>query len=143
MPNARVHRIEYVFAHFKFGASPQSRSVMLGELGEFNLQQKPSYPRRFYSRVETRVDVWVYWGLKGREETSRVRDLSMGGLCVETTKSTAVGASVKLDFLVQEGRIGAEAVVRQVKSGGLGLKLSAMGNEDQKRLRALIARLRK
>jgi hypothetical protein len=67
----------------------------------------------------------------------------MGGLFVETTKSTAVGASVKLDFLVQEGRIGAEAVVRHVKSGGLGLKLSAMGNGDQKRLKALIARLRK
>src|SRR6266404_7755222 len=97
MPNARVHRIEYVFAHFKFGASPQSRSVMLGE---FNLQQKPSYPRRFYSRVETRVDVWVYWSFKGREETSRVRDLSLGGLFVETAKSTTVGASVKLDFLV-------------------------------------------
>jgi len=67
----------------------------------------------------------------------------MGGLFVETTKSTAVGASVKLDFLVQEGRIGAEAVVRHVNSGGLGLKLSAMGNEDQKSLKALIARLRK
>jgi len=57
-------------------------------------------------------------------------------------RSTTVGASVKLDFLVQEGRIGVEAVVRQVKSGGLGLKLLAMNNEDQKRLRALITRLR-
>jgi hypothetical protein len=109
----------------------------------FNLQQKPSYPRRFYSRVETRVDVWVNWRFNGREEKSRVRDLSLGGLFVETAKSTTVGASVKLYFLVQEGRIGAEAVVRHVKSGGLGLKLSAMGNEDQKRLKALMARLRK
>jgi hypothetical protein len=33
--------------------------------------------------------------------------------------------------------------VRQVKSGGLGLKFFAMRNEDQKRLKALIARLRK
>ena len=65
------------------------------------------------------------------------------GLFVETTKSTTVGASVKVDFLVQEGRIGAEAVVRHVKSGGLGLKFAAMGNEDQKRLKALIATLRK
>ena len=89
------------------------------------------------------MDVWVYWGLKGREETSRVRDLSLGGLFVETAKSTAVGAWVKLHFLVQEGPIGAEAVVRHVKSGGLGLKLSAMGDEDQKRLKALITRLRK
>jgi hypothetical protein len=67
----------------------------------------------------------------------------LGGLFVETRKSTAVGEPIKIDFLVQEGRIGAEAVVRHVKSGGLGLKLSAMGNEDQKRLKALIARLRK
>jgi PilZ domain len=137
--NARVHRIEHIFVPFNFGADPQD-AVMPGE---FNLQQKPSYPRRFFSRVETRVDVWVSWNFKGLDETSRVRDLSLGGLFVETTKSTTVGASVKVDFLVQEGRIGAEAVVRHVKSGGLGLKLSTMGNEDQKRLRALIARLRK
>jgi hypothetical protein len=112
-------------------------------LGDFNLQRKPSYPRRFFSRVETRVDVWVHWRFNGREETSRVRDLSLGGLFVETANSRAVGASVKLYFLVQEGQIGAEAVVRHVKSGGLGLKFSAMGNEDQKRLKALMARLRK
>lgn len=89
------------------------------------------------------MDVWVYWGFNGREETSRVRDLSMGGLFVETAKSTAVGASVKLYFLVQEGQIKAEAVVRHVKSDGLGLKFLAMGSEAQKRLKALIARLRK
>jgi hypothetical protein len=89
------------------------------------------------------VDVWVNWRFNGREETSRVRDLSPGGLFVETAKSTAVGASVKLYFLVQEGQIGADAVVRHVKSGGIGLKFSAMRNEDQKRLKALIARLRK
>ena len=133
MQNARVHRIEYIFVPTSFGASPQGAVRM----------QKPSYPRRFFSRVETRVDVWVYWCLKGREETSRVRDLSLGGLFVETAKPTAVGASVKLYFLVQEDQIGAEAVVRHVKSRGLGLKFSAMGNADQKRLKALMARLRK
>jgi len=89
------------------------------------------------------VDVWVSWRSNGRKETSRVRDLSLGGLFVETAKTTGVGASVKLYFLVQEGQIGAEAVVRHVKSGGLGLKLSPMGDEDQKRLKALITRLRK
>ncbi len=133
MQNARVHRIEYIFVPTSFGASPQGAVRM----------QKPSYPRRFFSRVQTQVDVWVYWRSNGREDTSRVRDLSLGGLFVETAKSKAVGASVKLNFLVQEGPIGAEAVVRHVKSDGLGLKVSAMRNEDQKRLKALIARLRK
>ena len=134
MQNARVHRIECIFAPFSFGANPQD--------AEFNLQQKPPYPRRFFSRVQARVDVWVNWRFKGREERSRVRDLSPGGLFVETPNPTAVGASVKLYFLVLEGPIGAEAVVRHVKSGGLGLKFSAMGNDDQKRLKALITRLR-
>jgi hypothetical protein len=69
--------------------------------------------------------------------------LSLGGLFVETAKPTAPSASLKLYFLVQEGQIKAEAVVRHVKSGGVGLKFSAMGNEDQKRLKTLIARLRK
>ena len=134
MQNARVHRIECIFVPLNFGANPQG--------AEFNLQQKPSYPRRFFSRVETRVDVWVNWRFKGPEERSRVRDLSPGGLFVETATPTAVGASVKLYFLVLEGPIGAEAVVRHVQSGGLGLKFSAMGNEDLKRLKALITRLR-
>jgi len=31
---------------------------------EFILQQKPSYSRRFFSRVETREGVWVYWVVK-------------------------------------------------------------------------------
>jgi hypothetical protein len=112
-------------------------------LGGTILQQKPSHSRRFFSRVETREGVWVYWRCKGHEETSRVRDLSLGGLFVETGKPTTVGASVKLYFLVQEGQIRAEAVVQHVKPGGLGLKFSAMGDEDRKRLKALMARLRK
>ena len=81
------------------------------------------------------MDVWVSWRSNGRKETSRVRDLSLGGLFVETAKSSWVGTSVRLNFLVQEGRIGAEAVVRHVKSAGIG--------EDQKHLKALITRLRK
>jgi PilZ domain len=111
--------------------------------GEFNLQPKPPYPRRFFSRVETRVDVWVSCRFNGGEERSRVRNLSLGGLFVETAKSTAVGEPVKLYFLVQEGQIMAQALVRHVKSDGVGLKFATMGNEAQKRLRALITRLRK
>jgi c-di-GMP-binding flagellar brake protein YcgR len=111
--------------------------------GEFNLPPKPSYPRRFFSRVETRVDVWVSWRFNGREERSRVRNLSLGGLFVEAAKSTAVGSAVKLYFLVQEGQIMAQAIVRHVKSDGVGLKFSEISNEDQKHLKTLITRLRK
>ena len=99
--------------------------------------------RRHYPRVETPDGVWVYWNCKGREDTSQVRDLSMGGLFVETEEVRDVDATSRLDFLVQEGQIRAEAVVRHLKPGrGLGLKFIALTEEDGPRLTALMTRLR-
>jgi hypothetical protein len=67
----------------------------------------------------------------------------MGGLFVETEKAREVDATIRLDFLVQEGQIRAEAVVRHVKPGrGLGLKFTALTEEDGPRLTALMTRLR-
>jgi hypothetical protein len=99
--------------------------------------------RRHYSRVETPHEVWVYRNCKGREDTSQVRDLSTGGLFVETEKAREVDATIRLDFLVQAGQIRAEAVVRHAKPGsGLGLKFTALTEEDGPRLIALVTRLR-
>ena len=99
--------------------------------------------RRHHPRVETPDKVWVYWKSKGLEDISRVRDLSMGGLFVETEKASDVDATIRLDFLVQEGQIRAEAVVRHAKPGsGLGLKFTALTEEDGPRLTALMTRLR-
>jgi hypothetical protein len=54
-----------------------------------------------------------------------------------------VDATIRLDFLVQEGQIRAKAVVRHVKPGsGLGLKFTALTEEGGPRLTALMTRLR-
>jgi hypothetical protein len=99
--------------------------------------------RRRYPRVENPHGVWVYWNCKGREDTSPVRDLSTGGLFIETEEVRDLDATIRLDFLVQEGQIRAKAVVRHVKPGnGLGLKFTAMTEEDGPRLTALMTRLR-
>ena len=67
----------------------------------------------------------------------------MGGLFVETEEVRDVDATIRLDFLVQEGQIRANAVVRHVKPGsGLGLKFTALIEEDGPRLTALMTRLR-
>jgi hypothetical protein len=48
-----------------------------------------------------------------------------------------------LDFLVQEGQIRADAVVRHGQSGvGLGLKFTALSEQDRPKLAALLTRLR-
>ena len=106
------------------------------------LRQTTSFSRRFKSRIETFGGVWVYWRCGGGDDTSRVRNLSVGGLFIETRKPAAVGAKARLEFLVQEGQIKADAVVRHVQAGrGLGLKFTALSNGDRPHLAALMNRL--
>jgi hypothetical protein len=106
--------------------------------------QKPSYSRRALTRLPASEDVWVCWRCNGRDDVSRVLDISIDGVFIETPHlSVKEGTPAKLDFLVQEGRIKADAVVRHVKRGdGLGLRFMATVEEDRKRLKALLTRLR-
>jgi hypothetical protein len=67
----------------------------------------------------------------------------MGGLFIETDTPPVAGMSAELDFLVQEGQIRAEAVVRHAEPGrGLGLRFTAVRNEDRLRLEELVKRPR-
>jgi hypothetical protein len=69
--------------------------------------------------------------------------MSMGGLFIETREARAEGVQARLHFLVQEGQIRAEAVVRHIQSGkGLGLKFTALSEQDRPKLAALLTRLR-
>jgi len=104
--------------------------------------QSHSFSRRLSSRAGTPQGVWVYWRCNGRDNLSSVSDLSPRGLFIETSDTRPLGATVKIDFLVQEGQIRAEAIVRHVKPGtGLGLKLTALAEPDRPRLAALMTRL--
>lgn len=77
------------------------------------------------------------------DDVSRVRDLSAGGLLLATDKPRQEGATVRIEFLVQEGQIRAEAVVRRwERVGGLGLKFTAISSQDGHRLAALLGRVR-
>jgi hypothetical protein len=79
-------------------------------------------------------DVWICWQCDGREDVSRVCDLSLGGLFLETSSSRAIGTPTKVDFLVGEGQIRADAVVRHVVPGrGLGLKFTAVVEQDRRK----------
>jgi hypothetical protein len=69
--------------------------------------------------------------------------MSMGGLFLETPEPKAPGVLTRLHFLVQEGQIRADAVVRHSESGvGLGLKFTALSEQDGPKLAALLTRLR-
>ena len=108
------------------------------------MQLKPSYSRRALTRFRASEDIWVCWRCNDREDVSRVLDISIDGLFIETLRlKLKEGMPAKLDFLVQEGSIKADAVVRHVKDGsGLGLRFLAVPDEDRQRLKALLRRLR-
>lgn len=70
--------------------------------------------------------------------------MSMGGLFIETQETKPAGMLTRLDFLVEEGQIRADAVVRHAAAGaGLGLKFTALTEQDRPKLAALITRLRR
>jgi len=108
------------------------------------LIQKPSFSRRALTRLSASDDIWVCWRCNGHDDISRVQDISIDGMFIQTRHpEIKTGMPAKLDFLVQEGRIKAEAVVRHVKGGsGLGLRFLVVADEDRQRLKALLSRLR-
>jgi hypothetical protein len=111
--------------------------------GGRTLPQVACPSRRLTSRSAVSGEVWIYWRCNGREDVSRVRNIGLGGLFIETQEPRAASISVRLDFLVQEGQIRADAVVRHAKPGvGLGLKFAALSEQDRPRLAALLTRLR-
>jgi len=103
----------------------------------------PIPSRRFHTRVESRDSVWAYWECKERRDLSGVKNLSVGGLFIETTTLEHIGTTAQLHFLVDEGEIRAPAIVEHVRPGsGLGLRFHAVPEKDRPNLAALITRLR-
>jgi PilZ domain len=106
------------------------------------LEKKVLHSKRHHKRVETPQGLWVFWQCGRTEDTSRVKDLSVGGLFVETSKVCSIDATVKLHFLVQDGEIRAEATVRYVKAGsGLGLQFKSVRGDDQVHFTTMIKRI--
>jgi hypothetical protein len=100
--------------------------------------------RRMNSRVEASGEVWVYWQCGAIEDISPVLDMSIGGLFIQTPKPRAENVLARLNFLVPEGQIRADAVVRHARPGiGLGLKFTALSEQDRPQLAALLMRLRR
>lgn len=79
----------------------------------------------------------------GREDVSRVLDLSLGGLFLKRRLYREIGTPVKIDFLVQEEPIRADAVVRHpAPDRGLGPRFTALTEQDRSRLAELMRRVR-
>jgi hypothetical protein len=85
----------------------------------------------------------VYWSCAERSDVSRIRNLSFGGIFIETRAPQPVGTKAEIDFLVEEGQIRTQAVVRHLeRATGMGLEFTGVAQEDRPHLAALLTRLR-
>lgn len=99
--------------------------------------------RRLTTRVETGGEVWAYWQCVLRVDVSRVRNVSAGGMFLEIEQPLEKGQTANLHFLVQEGAIRVDAVVRRFTPGeGLGMKFVAIERECGQHFAELLTRLR-
>ena len=99
--------------------------------------------RRRTSRISVADSVWVYWESPSGRDVSKVKDLSPSGLFIETRSRKREGELLNLHFLVQEGQIRAEAVVRHAAAGrGAGMKINSVPTQDAPHLHKLLMRLR-
>lgn len=99
--------------------------------------------RRRVMRLPATQDVWVYWECGGTGDVAHVRDLSTGGIFIETAWRRTKGELVRVHFLVQEGQISLDGVVAQAQPPkGLGLKFQSVATKDICKLTSLLDRVR-
>jgi len=97
---------------------------------------------RKHQRIPTPRGVWVAWQNGIRNSVSRVRDLNLGGLFVETPEPPTVGTEIAILLSVPEGQIRGKGIVRNVSEGkGMGIEFSNMTQQDSERLDKLVTRL--
>jgi hypothetical protein len=74
---------------------------------------------------------------------SHLRNLSTGGIFIETAWRRAKGEVVRVHFLVQEGQVSLNGVVAQAQpSKGLGLKFPTLATKDISKLTLQLDRVR-
>ena len=123
----------------------KSREYWVKTVSTMQVLTGPS--RRRTSRIpvsnDITNDVWVYWESPTGRDVSRVKDLSPSGLFIETRARKREGDLLSLHFLVQEGQIRAEAIVKHNTTGrGLGMKINSIPSQDAPHLHRLLMRLR-
>ena len=106
------------------------------------MKKQVLHSRRHHKRVDDPQGVLIDWRCEHCQDTSRVRDISVGGLFIETKKNAPIDATVELNFLVEDGGIDAKATVRYVPPGvGVGLQFKNVRTEDQDHFAAMMRRI--
>jgi hypothetical protein len=87
--------------------------------------------------------MWVSWKFEKQRHTSRILDFSASGAFIVTNENVAVGTPIKLIFVMVEGELKLEAVVRNSSAGrGMGVEFVSVGGKERALIRKAVKRLR-
>lgn len=96
------------------------------------------------ARIPVPKGLWVAWQADRGRNVSRVRDLSAGGLFIETPITVAIGSEIVLLFALPEGETRVVGIVRYADGkNGIGVEFTNMGAGDRARVQELLRRLNK
>ncbi|MGH9580624.1 MAG: PilZ domain-containing protein [Terriglobales bacterium] len=99
-------------------------------------------PRRKYPRVELPNGISVGWRGGGKQGTSKINSVSLGGIFIVTPDPPDNGSVLALIFDVPAGEVRARALVKRAVPGqGMGVQFVNMGYEDRARLFKLLSDL--
>ena len=100
------------------------------------------YGRRRFERIALPKGLDAAWYGGGDQQVSQVKNLGMGGMFLAASHARVIGTTLKLVFMVPNGIVQAEGIVRNVVPGeGMGVEFTKMGPQDQALLEALLTRL--
>jgi hypothetical protein len=96
------------------------------------------------ARVAVSLGLWVAWQADGPRHVSRVRDLSAGGVFIQTNVAVSIGSELELLFALPEGETRVDGIVRYVDGkDGIGVEFTKMGSGDRARVDQLLRRLKR
>jgi PilZ domain len=96
------------------------------------------------ARVAVALGLWVAWQADGPRHVSRVRDLSAGGVFIQTNIAVPIGTELDMLFALPEGETRVEGVVRYTdRHNGIGVEFTTMGSGDRVRVDQLLRRLKR
>ncbi len=94
---------------------------------------------RRYQR--TPIDVTVEFSRKGTNElfAGRAKDISIGGMFVETTEPLPFGSDVVVHITLpqQRGKLALQGVIRWTRNGGMGIQFGLLGARETHRITEL------
>ena len=96
------------------------------------------------ARIAVPKGLWVAWQADRGRNVSRVRDLSAGGVFIQTPLAVPIGAEIELLFALLEGETRVTGIVRYADGkNGIGVEFTDMGAADRARVQELLRRLNK